>query len=415
MESFLKRRPPGLIEGEQVVGNSKSRSAWVKLLGAAGLVLGVGERGVASEPPTVVKNVAVYREDGRFAGWPANHGIWSWGDEILVGFARGYYKDHGKFHHIDRERPEENLLARSKDGGWTWSVETPQPPGALTGTKAARHGTLPPGVEDEIVHELETPIDFTNPDFAFTLRMANKDNGVSRFYYSYDRGRSWKGPFRLPSFGLKGVMARPDYIVNGPHDCHVFLTGSKTNGKEGRPFAARTTDGGLSWKFLGFIGPEPPGYSIMPGTVRLSPTHLLTAIRCFEEPKETQGTTKIARSWLEAYDSDDDGRTWTFLTRAVPDAGEGNPASLLKLDDGRIVLVYGYRDEPFGMYARFSADQGKTWCEPFALRDDGGGRDLGYPRSVIRPDGKIVSVYYFHDRSGPTRYLGATIWDPGKP
>jgi hypothetical protein len=49
------------------------------------------------------------------------------------------------------------------------------------------------------------------------------------------------------------------------------------------------------------------------------------------------------------------------------------------------------------------------------LRDDGGGRDLGYVRSVVRRDGKVVAVYYYHDRSGPTRYLAATIWDPGTP
>ena len=49
------------------------------------------------------------------------------------------------------------------------------------------------------------------------------------------------------------------------------------------------------------------------------------------------------------------------------------------------------------------------------LRDDGGAADIGYVRSIIRPDGKIVAVYYYNDRSGPDRYLAATIWDVGKP
>ncbi len=66
---------------------------------------------------TVINHVTVYREEGRFGGWPANHGIWNWGDEILVGFSRGYYKDLGDRHHIDREQPEEHLFARSIDGG----------------------------------------------------------------------------------------------------------------------------------------------------------------------------------------------------------------------------------------------------------------------------------------------------------
>ncbi len=63
-------------------------------------------------PAQVIRHVAVYSAAGRFGGWPANHGIWSWGDEILVGFSAGYYKDLGADRHaIDRERPEEHLLA----------------------------------------------------------------------------------------------------------------------------------------------------------------------------------------------------------------------------------------------------------------------------------------------------------------
>jgi hypothetical protein len=37
-----------------------------------------------------------------------------------------------------------------------------------------------------------------------------------------------------------------------------------------------------------------------------------------------------------------------------------------------------------------------------------------YPRSVKRRDGKVVTVYYFHDEPDGARYVGATIWDPGK-
>ena len=281
----------------------------------------------AGEPPKVIRNVVVYGEPGRFAGWPANHGIWSWGDEILVGFSRGYDKDRGPYHHINKEKPEDYLLARSLDGGATWKVEQPRPPGILAGTLGMRHGIMPPGLPEERLIDLESPIDFTNPNFAMTVRMENSNNGVSRFFYSYDRGNMWKGPYRLPLFGQKGVMARTDYIVNGPKDCHLFLTASKTNGLEGRPFAARTIDGGLTWRFLSFIGPEPTGYSIMPSTVRISPTDLVTTIRRADEPK----------SWIDAYASHDDGQTWSFLSKPEPDTGEGNPPSLLRLPtDGSV-------------------------------------------------------------------------------
>lgn len=354
-----------------------------------------------------VEHVKVYHEPGRFGGWPANHGIWLWGNEILVGFSAGYHKDLGPaVHNIDHDRPEEHLLARSKDGGKTWSIENPAKQHVLIGTAGMRHGTVPTDYTEPEPTDCPGGIDFTHPDFAMTCRMAGVHTGVSRFYYSYDRGRSWKGPFRLPLFGQKGIAARTDYVVNGEHDCLLFLTASKSNNREGRPICVRTADGGKTWKLVATIGPEPKGYSIMPSTVRLSPRELLTTVRRLEDGERR-------RSWIEAWASADDGESWSLLGEPVPDTGEGNPPHLIKLGDGRLCLTYGRRAEPFGIYARLSNDGGKTWGEPITLRDDGGSRDIGYPRSVQRPDGKVVTVYYFWDKkTGPERYIAASIWTP---
>jgi len=356
-----------------------------------------------------VEHALVYYEKGRFGGWPANHGIWAWGDEILVGFSAGYHKDLGpERHNIDREKPEEHLLARSKDGGRAWTIEHPAEKHVLVGTAGMRHGTLPPGQTEPEPVDCPGGIEFTHPDFAMTCRMAGIHTGVSRFYYSYDRGHSWKGPFRLPLFGQNGIAARTDYVVNGPHDCHLFLTAAKSNSREGRLICVRTADGGKSWKLVSFIGPEPGGYSIMPSTVRLSPRDLLTTVRRLEE-----GPPR--RSWIEAWKSTDDGTSWSLLNEPAPDTGEGNPPHLLRLADGRLCLTYGIRAKPFGIFARLSRDGGTTWGQPIVLRDDGGGRDIGYPRSVQRPDGKVVAIYYFWDeRTGPERYIAASIWDPEK-
>lgn len=354
------------------------------------------------------QHVKIYGEPGRFGGWPANHGIWNWGDEILVGFSAGYYKDLGPTrHNIDRDRPETHLLARSRDGGETWTIEDPSKQGVLIGAAGMRHGTLPTDVHEAEPIDCQGGIDFTNPNFAMTCRMAGTGAGQSRFYYSYDRGKTWKGPFKLPNMGQPGIAARTDYIVNGPHDCFLFLTAAKSNRREGRVICARTTDGGKSWNLVGAIGPEPKGYSIMPSTVRLGPTTFVTTIRCLVEgdPKR--------KSWIEAWRSDDLGKTWTFLNEPVTDTGEGNPPALLKLADGRLCLTYGVRAAPYRMAAKLSSDGGQTWGKEIVLRDDGGNRDLGYPRSVQRPDGKVVTIYYFWDKkSGPERYIAATIWDP---
>ena len=132
----------------------------------------------------------------------------------------------------------------------------------------------------------------------------------------------------------------------------------------------RTDDGGLTWRFLSFIGPEPAGYAIMPSSVRLSPRELVTTIRRQDPP----------RSWIDAYASHDDGLTWTFLSTPEPDTGEGNPPSLLQLPDNRLCLIYGSRREPFGIFARSSGDRGKTWGDA-----DHPSRRRRRPRHRLRP------------------------------
>jgi hypothetical protein len=358
--------------------------------------------GVSAQlPGPVLRHVKVYAVPGRFGGWPANHGVWSWGNEILVGFSAGYYKDLGpERHHIDRDKPEEHLLARSRDGGETWSIESPAVDGALIPSGPALHGMAPPGSTEKPWRDCPGGIDFAHPDFALTLRMTDVNAGPSRFYYSTNRGHQWAGPFRLPLFGQRGVAARTDYLVHSPSDCLLFLTAAKENGREGRPFCASTADGGKTWKFVSWIGTEPKGYAIMPSTVRLGPRELLCAIRSRDGNK----------SWIETYRSLDNGEQWQKDTVPVPDTGEGNPPSMIRLKDGRICLTYGYRAAPFGIRARLSGDGGRTWGMEIHLRDDGGGRDVGYPRTVQRPDGTIVTIYYFHDQPTSDRYIAATLW-----
>jgi hypothetical protein len=109
------------------------------------------------DAPEVIRHVTVYSKAGRYGGWPANHGAWSWGNEMVVGFSAAYYQWIGPDRHpYDRSKPEEPYLARSLDGGETWTVEaTPSlvpPEGMFTGTG--------PGGKSS---ELAEAIDFSHP------------------------------------------------------------------------------------------------------------------------------------------------------------------------------------------------------------------------------------------------------------
>ena len=82
----------------------------------------------AARPMT---NVVVASQAGKFYGWPANNGLWRWagGREILVGFSFGDFVEqqgHNLKGRSDAAAGVVSRLARSLDGGRTWTVEDPE-------------------------------------------------------------------------------------------------------------------------------------------------------------------------------------------------------------------------------------------------------------------------------------------------
>ncbi len=362
-----------------------------------------------------MRQVILYREPHRYAGWPANYGIWAWGNEIVVGFTVGYHKSDAGFHRRDRSKPFTAMQARSLDGGETWRVS--ETPCALPGKgmlSANEHGLNHEKLEAAGAYRTPEAVDFSHPDFAMMCGRSGLTAGShSWFYTSTDRCRRWNGPFRLPMFGYTGIAARTDYLVKNSKECLLFLTASKTNGAEGLIFCALTTTGGLSFKRHAQIGPEPAGFAIMPASVRLNDSQILVAVRCRGAGTKEQTDWQQWDNWIDIYGSDDNGATWRYLNRPVENTGRGgNPPTLTLLQDGRLCLIYGYRDAPYRICAKLSSDAGSTWSDDIILRDNGGDSDIGYPRTIQRPDGVVVTAYYFDEEPDGDRFIEATLWKP---
>jgi len=351
--------------------------------------------GLTPQPSWAIEHVTVFDEPGRFAAWPANGGLWSWegGQELVVTFEVGWFRDkpdHEDGHARD-ERPCEDFLARSLDGGRTWSWEKFDLFGGNNGDFLPLKESMP----------------FASEGFAF------KAQG-ERFYFSSDRGHSWSGPFQLKVKGVKGELkARTDYLITGAAS-GLFFFAVEPQGTSERAFCAVTKDGGKSFQLQGWIG-DAEGRSeerwVMPSTVSLGADHLVTAIRRKDE--------SVLRNWIDLYRSRDGGRNWALASK-VADTGvdgepfNGNPPAMIRLADGRLLVTYGVRSPPYRIAARLSEDDGETWSEEITLRTGARNWDMGYPKTVQRADGQVVTVCYFATAEKRNQFIAATIWDPGQ-
>lgn len=338
----------------------------------------------------------VFSEKGRFGGWPANGGIWSWGDEILVAFTNAAYKENLMHHSVDESRPTLSALARSLDGGESWKYEYPE------------HY---PGDGRVLLPPAET-VDFTHPGLVIKV-------SGDVFAVSYDRGHSFEGPYRFPDFGREKLTSRTDYIPVSRDSCLFFLSTEEEEQVQARlqdwAFCVLTPDGGRSFEFLSWINKPKYARSVMPSTVRTGDHTLVTALRRRYDKPFGDSLPKFSSNWIDAFVSFDNGNSWNLLGKvADTDMGKhnGNPPSLCQMNDGRLVLTYGYRAVPYGIRAKISEDRGRSWGEEIHLRDGAREFDMGYTRSVQRKDGKIVTVYYFTTIERKEQYIEACIWDP---
>lgn len=223
---------------------------------------------------------------------------------------------------------------------------------------------------------------------------------------SHDGARTWSQHKEFPpppEPGWSEFIPFGDILVGDDGALHTSCYASQfadpavnTKSKAMRAWHFRSDDDGRTWRPDAVIGPRHNETSLL----HLGGKRWLAAART---------------DAVELFRSDDDGRTWDGPQR-LTQRNEIN-GHLYRLRDGRVLLSYGSRIKGrFGVLARLSPDEGRTWGEPLTLAGDLLTGDCGYPSSVQRPDGTVVTAYYASGVPSHQRYhMGVLLWQPAPP
>ncbi len=207
---------------------------------------------------------------------------------------------------------------------------------------------------------------------------------------STDNGYTWEltAPVNIApyqgAFSPKGALE----LRNGDV---LLALGSHDHDPLGASFIVRSQDKGRTWgqpveaaRTLGLLFSEPSIAETASGK-------LLVLSR-----EETQG-------YIHQSSSTDGGSTWS---PAQPLSLWGYPIHCIRLADGRMAIVYGWRQAPCGIRGAVSLDEGESWSDEIVIRDDLPNRNLGYPSVIEYAPGKLFTAYYGEDNDGVTCIQG---------
>ncbi len=218
---------------------------------------------------------------------------------------------------------------------------------------------------------------------------------------SKDGGKNWqidKESFPRAPAGRTPYIPFGDILPGGDGALRMACYTRDLQTKKDGLWMLRSTNDGKAWEVQSRIS----GANNETAIFHLGAGRWLAAARSL-------GPTKLR---LDLFRSEDDGKTWIA---ADPLSGAmQHPAHLARLQDGRLLLTYGNRvTGQFGVLAKLSADEGKTWGEPLTLVNDLVSGDCGYPASTQMRDGNVLTAYYSNGTPAHRRYhMGVVIWAP---
>ena len=197
--------------------------------------------------------------------------------------------------------------------------------------------------------------------------------------------------FTVRNDGSLFLVGRRFYATNTPNQPYL------NHPKEGIGYLT-STDGrafsDVTWLKLPEQEISEGGLFCEPHAIQLKNGRIIIQIRLQNYQKQVEGCKNGLFTVYQCV-SDDNGKTFSIPAPLnIPEGSMcGSPPHLLELPGGEIVMVYGYREEPYGQRARVSFDGGDSWSREIVLRDDGPSGDLGYPASITAGE-DILTVYY---------------------
>ena len=361
------------------------------------------DRSITVKTPPAVRQVDVLFDAASYTAFP--HVVRLDGDELLMAFRQAPSQERVRHTH-----PRSVItVIRSYDLGESWDIEN-------AGQLAAGGGQefAPIYLGDGVVggllamHEVVPVTESQRTAIPHTHKREYPFRNVGGFWsWSDNSGLTWPlhhnvlfaPSLQTCSTAIKlatGALLAPCYgnIDQG-------LTGVSSN-RVSSNVVYRSDDNGKTWSGSTVMarGTKATRDYHEPCILELGAGHLLGMHRV--------GRCQDGRNGLLwQNESRDGGKSWTRPVET--NITSGACPRLLKLSDGRILLTYGRRYEPYGLYARLSSDGGKRWSEASWLLRAAPNGDQGYSSSVEIEPGRIFTACYAQNSDGVTGITG-TFW-----
>lgn len=309
----------------------------------------------------------ILSQEGRFFGWPANHGLWQNGDTVEIGVLEGAYSDKGTYHNI--EPPFLRPHLKTRDGGQTWNLE-------YQNVNFETQRGITPFKGDHRTHDVRICGNYDTGG-------EGDGTGAGCLFARKDGETKWTGPYTLPPSAVH------------PHRENTSRTSNQAIWREnGLLFLSSAVPGNFGTdvsEVHSFYAPRPPqilprmgnlavGWrSVMPSVIKTPAGVFWCATRV-----STYGECGIALSY-----SVDAALTWRMYGNFTTGGLNGNPPSTFYCPKyGAVIAFVHRRDRALRL----------AWCDSGSIFDfrfvcQTISEDAGYCQTFVIDD-RVHIIYY---------------------